>query len=70
MTRITARESLNNVIEAVDTRQKYLRKRSHSTPVVLHAVNEHYENIFNKVATTQIVIQRFPGLHLSFMKTL
>jgi hypothetical protein len=26
--------------------------------VVLHAVNEHFENVLNAVATTQVVIQR------------
>ena len=46
---------LNNVIEAVDTRQKYSKRRS------LQIVNEQFEKIFNAVATTQIVIQMSPG---------
>jgi hypothetical protein len=43
---LNVEELLNNVSEDVDTRQKYLKERS------LHQVNEHFENVFNTVATT------------------
>jgi len=65
---LQTREPLNNVSEAVYTRRKQSKKRSHCTPVVLHGVNEHFEIVFNAVGTTQLVIQRFPGLFMSLIK--
>jgi len=49
------KESLKNVSEAVDSRQKSERKQS------FYVINEHFEPIFNAEMTTQVVFQRFPG---------
>ena len=48
-----AREPLKNVGEAASARQKQAKKRS------LHAVNEHFEPVFNEALATQVVFQRF-----------
>ena len=47
------KDALNNVGEAVRTRQKSAKKRS------LLVVNEYFELVFNNVLTTQAIIQRF-----------
>jgi hypothetical protein len=47
---------LKNVGEAGKTRQKQPKKRN------LHAVNEHFEAVFNAVLPTQVVFQRSAGL--------
>ena len=52
---IKPKEPLKNVGEAASARQKHAKKRS------LHAVNEHFEPVFNEAVATQIVFQRFPN---------
>jgi hypothetical protein len=44
---------LKNVLEAADTRRKQAKKRS------LCIINEHFEPVFNTVAATRMVFQRF-----------
>ena len=48
-------ESLQNVSEAVSSRQKLERKQN------LYGINEYFEPIFNAEMATQIVLQRFPN---------
>ncbi|PSJ17208.1 hypothetical protein C7H79_09430 [Nitrosomonas supralitoralis] len=54
---------MENVLEATDTRQKQAKKRS------LCLINEHFEPVFNTVATTQIVFQRSTNEYPACYKT-
>ena len=49
--RVGPREPLKNVGEAASARQKQAKKRS------LHAVNEHFEPVFNEALATQVIFR-------------
>ncbi len=50
---MTTKESLQNVDEAVNSRQKPAKKRS------LYVINEHFRPIFEAEMATQVVSQKF-----------
>jgi hypothetical protein len=54
MLREDANRPLKKVFEAADTRQKQATQAKRS----LCLINEHFESVFNTVATTQLVFQR------------